>query len=126
VQAPEIGVLANVETLRPVIDAPRMPPATKTQERSLPTSLKRPEPVPLPLLRGEVQIPLPVAQVSAQTPAQTLGNAAPTIEAPVIEVHIGTIEVVATQPQLSMAPQRVAAQPRGISLDDFLDGKNRQ
>jgi hypothetical protein len=77
-------------------------------------------------LRGEVQIPLPVAQVSAQTPAQTLGNAAPTIEAPVIEVHIGTIEVVATQPQLSMAPQRVAAQPRGISLDDFLDGKNRQ
>jgi hypothetical protein len=73
-------------------------------------------------LRGEIQIPRPVAQASAQT----LSSAAPTTEAPVIEVNIGTIEVVAAQPQLPMAPQRVAAQPRGISLDDFLDGTNRR
>lgn len=123
-QPPEAGILPNVETLLPVIDAPQTtpPPATKTQERSLPTSSERPEPTPLPLLQVEVQIPRPVAQAQAKNP----GEAAPTTEAPVVEVHIGTIEVVAAQPQPPMAQQRVAAQPRGISLDDFLDGTGRR
>jgi hypothetical protein len=71
-------------------------------------------------LQVDVQFPRPVAQVPAQTP----GDAAPTTEAPVVEVHIGTIEVVAAQPPAPM-PQSRAAPSRGISLDDFLDGPGR-
>jgi len=96
-------------------------PATKTQERALPASSERPESAPLPLLQADVQIPRPVAQVSAQTP----GDAAPTTEAPVVEVHIGTIEVVAAQQPPAPMLQSLAAPSRGISLDDFLDGPGR-
>jgi hypothetical protein len=120
-QFPEAVVLPNAAPLRPVIDVPQTPPATKSQERSLPTSSTRPAPPPPPLLQGEVQIPRPVVQAPVQTP----GNAAPPPEAPVVEVHIGTIEVVAAQPPAPMPQPRAAASP-GISLDDFLDGTARR
>ncbi len=121
-QPPATGVLHNVEKLRPVIDAPQTPPATKTQERALLTPSRQLEPAPLPLLQVEAKIPRPVTQAPAQTP----GDSAPATVAPVVEVHIGTIEVVAAQPQPPNAPQGVAEQTRGISLDDFLDGTERQ
>ena len=121
VQSPENSVLPNIETLRPAKGPPQMPPVNKA-ERSVPSSPKQLEPAPLPLLQGEVQVSRPVTQ----SPAHPPDNAAPTTEAPVVEVHIGTIEVVAAQPQPPVAPQRVEAQPRGISLDDFLDGRGRQ
>jgi hypothetical protein len=104
-----------------VIDAPQMPAATNSQARALPTPSERPELAPLPLLQVAVQTPRPVAQAHAQTP----GDAAPTTEAAVVEVHIGTIEVVATQPPAPM-PQHHAAPSRGVSLDDFLDGTGRR
>lgn len=118
---PETVVLPTAETLRPVIDTPQTPPATQTQEWSQPTSSKQPEAAPLPLLQVEVQHPHPAAQAPVQPPV----DAAPITEAPLVEVNIGTIEVVADQPPAPI-PQPRAAASRCISLDDFLDGTARR
>jgi hypothetical protein len=46
-------------------------------------------------------------------------------QAPTVEIHIGTIELVAQAPQIPQ-PAHAPAPGRGISLDDFLDGVNKQ
>lgn len=113
--------LPSAETPRPVIDATQVASTSNSQERTLPTPAERPEPAHEPLLQVEPRYPRPPAQAPAQTP----GNAAPTAEAPVVEVHIGTIEVVATQPPAAPMQQHHAAPSRSMSLDDFLDGAGR-
>lgn len=45
-------------------------------------------------------------------------------QAPTVEIHIGTIELVSQAPQVSQ-PTQAPAPARGVSLDDFLDGANR-
>lgn len=107
-------------THRTLLDSSQTAAAPKPQER-VPTPAERSEAGTPPLLQAERQSPWS----AAQGPAQNQGDAAPAPETAVVEVHIGTIEVVATQPPAPM-PQHHAAPSRGTSLDDFLDGTGRK
>lgn len=105
---------AEPSAARPALfqDTPVAPSPARGPERDMP------EPPPLLPPRSRFDSAPP-----PRAPApQTAQGSAP--EPPVVEVHIGTIDIVpdapAPAPTAAPAPAR-----RGISLDDFLDGAGR-
>ena len=115
------SALPNTETHLSVTDVPQIPVITNTKERASPTPTPISEKAPPPLLELEAQSPWPQTQAPASTP----NVAKPTTETAAVEVHIGTIEIVATPPPAPI-PIHHDAPSRSISLDDFLDGAKRK
>lgn len=74
---------------------------------------------PPPLLPREDAAPRPAGQIPQGKDA--IRTAKPQ-QPPHVEVHIGTIEVVMDPPK-AMQPAPATTHSRGISLDDFLDGR---
>jgi hypothetical protein len=68
---------------------------------------------PAPLLAQDARVSRP-ANITAP-------RAAKQPDPPQVEVHIGTIEIV-SEPPPPQQPAGPASTPRGLSLDEFLDG----
>ncbi|MEM9305179.1 MAG: hypothetical protein AAGE01_23920 [Pseudomonadota bacterium] len=83
--------------------------ARPSQQTDTPTT----EPAP-PVIEWEV-----VAPPRKEPPGRT--DSAPG-QPPTVEVHIGTIEVVSEAPAQAPESPRRPAVPRGLGLDEFLDG----
>ena len=100
----------------PELDASPIAPDGRPASRPSTAPVPR---APPPLLPREDAAPRPAGQIPQGKDA--IRTAKPQ-QPPHVEVHIGTIEVVMDPPK-AMQPAPATTRSRGISLDDFLDGR---
>lgn len=79
-----------------------------------------------PLLWSEARLPNRSDEADRTSPPRPERNAEPRRQPAPIEVVIGTIEIIAEAPPSPPSPPPAVARPRGLSLDEFLDGTARR